>query len=66
MSSPDPSLCHYAGMDTTAAILSNDDGTYTARCHCGTVVTTTAASTDDAAAALAEHRGPAPQPEPES
>jgi len=60
---PDPALCHYAGMDTTAAVYSNDDGTWSARCHCGTVVTTTAATPDEAAALLVAHRGPAPTPD---
>jgi hypothetical protein len=60
---PDPQLCHYAGADTTAAITSNDDGTYTARCHCGTVVTESATTTEEASALLDEHRGPNPNQE---
>lgn len=48
-------LCAYTGVDTTAVVGSNDDGTYFSRCNCGTV-TLQSGTNEEAVAALAAHR----------
>lgn len=56
MNSPNP-LCHYSGIDSTAQVGSNDDGSFFSRCHCGTV-TCASGTYDEAVNALEEHRAP--------
>lgn len=55
-------LCHYTGIDSRAAVGTNDDGTWFSRCHCLTpegqpTVTCTSGTYEDAVAALEAHRG---------
>ena len=52
-------LCHYSGIDTTAVVRPNDDGTWFSRCHCGTVACE-AGTYDQAVEALEAHRGENP------
>lgn len=48
-------LCAYEGMDTTAAVGSNDDGSWFARCHCGELACESG-TYDEAIQALDAHR----------
>lgn len=50
-------LCHYAGMDSTAQVGSNDDGSFFSRCHCGTSPCESG-TYDEVVTALEAHRAP--------